>query len=357
MKLKRLRINRILTRIFSWTRNHLSAIFLILLASLLIFSFFKTKFFLARHQLVPQNLFTFFSSPEKVLDSTGGRTNFLLLGIRGENVSEVPDLTDTIILASYSHQQQQLTLLSIPRDLWIDSLKTKINAVYHYGQERQPPVGFQLVNAAVLETIGLPVHYNLVIDFQAFTDIINLSESIEIDVPRAFIDNQFPIPGQENAYPVSERYQTIEFQAGTQTMDGITALNYIRSRHAEGEEGTDIARNQRQQLVIKSIQQKILTPSFLLHKENRESLYQIIQTRTQTNISPDSYPSLARLALNFSSHPTKSINLSYEPDENGIIFLDVPPSYLYQGQWVLVAHDNNWQAFKQYILNRLDNTQ
>ena len=357
MKLKRLRINRILIGVLSWIRNHLSAIFLILIISLLVFSFFKTKNLLARHQLVPQNLLTFFSSPEKVLDSTGGRTNFLLLGIRGENTSGIPDLTDTIILASYSHQQRQLTLLSIPRDLWIDSLKTKINAVYHYGQERQPPVGFQLINAAVLETIGLPVHYNLVIDFQAFTDTIDLSEGIEIDVPHAFVDNQFPIPGQENAYPVSERYQTIEFQEGIQIMDGITALNYIRSRHAEGEEGTDIARNQRQQLIIKSIQQKILTPSFLLNKKNRESLYQIIQTRTQTNVTPNLYSSLARLALDSSSHPTKSINLSYEPDENGIIFLDVPPSYLYQGQWVLVAHDNNWQAFQQYILNRLNDTQ
>ena len=357
MKLKRLRVNRILTRILFWTRNHLLVIFLAFLSFLLILSFLKIRNVLIHHQLVPQNTLTFFSSPEKILDSTGGRTNFLLLGIRGENPSEVSDLTDTIILASYSHHQQQLTLLSVPRDLWVNSLKTKINAVYHYGQQRQPQIGFQLSNAAILETIGLPVHYNLVIDFQAFTDIINLLEGVEINVPHAFIDDQFPIPGKENAYPVSERYQTIEFQVGPQTMDGTTALNYIRSRHAEGEEGTDIARSRRQQLIIKAIQQEILTVNFFLNQQNRDAFFQIIQTHTLTDVTSDLYPSLARLALDSRSHPINSISLSYEPDENGITFLDVPPSYLYQGQWVLVAHDNNWQAFQQYILNRLDDTQ
>lgn len=357
MKLRRLRIKRILVRILFWIRSHLLSIFLVFLSFFLIFSFLKIRNILVRHQLVPQNVLTFFSSPENILDSTGGRTNFLLLGIRGENPSEVSDLTDTIILASYSHQQHQLTLLSIPRDLWVNSLKTKINAVYHYGQQRQPQVGFQLSNAAVLETIGLPIHYNLVIDFQAFTDIINLLKGIEIDVPHAFIDDQFPIPGKENIYPIYERYQTIEFQVGPQTMDGTTALNYIRSRHAEGDEGTDIARGRRQQLIIKAIQQKILTTDFLLNQQDRDTFFQIIQTHTLTNITSDLYPSLTRLVFDSRSHPINSINLSYEPDENGITFLDVPPSYLYQDQWVLVAHDNNWKAFKQYILNRLNNIQ
>ena len=357
MKLKRLRFNRILTRVLSWIRIHLLAIFLVLLSLFLVFSFLKIRNILVSHQLLPQNTLTFFSSPEKILDSTGGRTNFLLLGIRGENPSEVPDLTDTIILASYSHQQQQLTLLSIPRDLWVNSLKTKINAVYHYGQEREPQIGFQLSNAAILETTGLPIHYNLVVDFQAFTDIIDLLEGVEINVPNSFIDDQFPIPGKENVYPTSERYQTIEFKKGLQTMDGETALNYIRSRHAEGDEGTDIARNQRQQLIIKAIQQKILTLDFLRDRQNRDGLLQIIQTHTVTDVTSDLYPSLARLALKSRSHSLNSISLSYEPDENGITFLDVPPSYLYQNQWVLVAHDNNWDAFKQYILNRLNNVQ
>ena len=139
MKLKRLRINRILNGILSWIGDHLLAIFLVILSLLLVVSFLKVRSILIRHQLVPKNILTFFSSPEDILDSTSGRTNFLILGIRGENPSEVADLTDTIILASYSHQQEQLTLLSIPRDLWVNSLKTKINAVYHYGQQRQPP--------------------------------------------------------------------------------------------------------------------------------------------------------------------------------------------------------------------------
>lgn len=357
MKIKRLRLGRIFIMIISWIRTNLLMIFLLLLFSLLIFSFFKIKTFLSHHQVAPQNLLTFFSSPQDTLASTSGRTNFLILGIRGEETTDVPDLTDTIIFSSYSHDQHQLTLISIPRDLWVDSLKTKINAVYHYGQKRQPVAGLQLINAAVLETIGLPVHYNLIIDFQAFTEIVDLFGGVNINVPNAFVDDQFPIPGKENAYPISARYQTIEFQTGSRIMDGTTALNYIRSRHAEGDEGTDIARSRRQQLIIKAIQQKLLTTDFLLYRQNREDLSQITQKHILTDVTPDLYPSLARLILDSRSLPINSIDLSYEPDKNDIILLDVPPSYLYQNQWVLVAHDNNWNAFQQYILNRLNGTQ
>jgi len=357
MKLRRIRPGRLAIKIISWIKKYFIILLLLPLLLLLSFSVIKIGRLFSQHQINFQHLLTFFSSPQQTLDSTGQRTNFLILGIRGEGTADVPDLTDTIILASYSYQSDQLTLISIPRDLWVDSLKTKINAVYHYGQERQPPSGLQLIDAAILETLGLPVHYNLVVDFQAFTQIIDLLGGIDIDVPTAFTDDQFPIPGKENIYPISERYQTIEFQAGSQTMDGTTALNYIRSRHAEGDEGTDIARSQRQQLVIKSIQQGLLNVNFLLNRSHREDLYRIIQNYTVTDITPSLYPSLARLALQSRSRPINNINLSYEPDDNGIIALDVPPSYLYQDQWVLIAHDNNWDALKQYLLNRLNGTQ
>lgn len=357
MKLKRLRLKRIFIALIASLRSNFILLISFLVLILLSLSFLKVKNLLSRHQVLPRNLFSFFSSPQKNLLSTGDRTNFLILGIRGEGTADVPDLTDTIILSSYSHSQHQLTLISVPRDLWVDSLKTKINAVYHYGQERQPPSGLQLIDAAILETLGLPVHYNLVIDFQAFTKIVDLLDGIEINVPHAFVDEHFPIPGRENAYPLSSRYQTVEFKQGLQTMDGSTALKYIRSRHAQGEEGTDIARSQRQQLVIKSIQQKIFSTNFLLHRQNRDLLYQIIQQHTSTDVTVDIYPALARLAIDSRHQPLKSLSLSYQPDENGITALDVPPSYLYQNQWVLVAHDNNWNTLKQYLLNRLQGTQ
>ena len=66
-------------------------------------------------------------------------------------------------------------------------------------------------------------------------------------IPKAFTDSQYPIAGKENDACGGDatfacRYKTVQFQAGSQHMDGKTALMYVRSRHAEGDEGTDFAR-------------------------------------------------------------------------------------------------------------------
>jgi hypothetical protein len=53
-----------------------------------------------------------------------------------------------------------------------------------------------------------------------------------------------------------------------------------------------------------------------------------------------------------------SIPLTTGDSEKGIIgVLENPPTTKYQGQWVLIARDENWSALKQYILNELEKNQ
>ena len=298
----------------------------------------------------------FLARPQEKLASTGGITNFLFLGIRGEG-SDSPNLSDTIIVFSYNHFQKSAALLSIPRDLWVPSLQAKINTAFHYGEEASAGAGITLAQAAILEVTGQPVHYTSVIDFALFREVIDLLGGINVINETAFTDTEFPIPGREKALPVSSRYETITFPAGKIPMDGNTALKFVRSRHSQGESGTDYDRGRRQQAVISAIKEKMLSPQFLLDEQKFITLIDLVGSRLKTNLRPDLYPVLAKLALSLQGRPIRNLSLSDQPDENGIVILFNPPTYQYKGEWVLIPKNNNWGALKQYVQNRLSGTQ
>lgn len=355
MKHYLIRLRRFLFGTLSFFFRHLGLIFLSLLLLIAVWGIFQAKDLLARSNIQPSRLLTFFRNPQSVLSSTNDRTNFLILGTRGEG-EDSPDLTDVMLIVSYSHKNHDLALISVPRDLWVDSLKTKINSVYHYGKEKGDQNGIKMTQTAILETAGLPIHYSAVIDFALFQDVVDLIGGVDVNVQHTFTDKLFPIPGKENALPISSRYETITFNAGLQHMDGVTALKFVRSRHAEGDEGTDLARSARQHLIVSAIRQKIVNPKFFLNKEKVTALYEVLMKHTDTNITPDLYPSLARLAFDSRNKSSKEINLSYTPDSQGVAILENPPVSKYNGQWVLIARDGNWLALQQYIRNKLEGT-
>lgn len=311
---------------------------------------------LKRQNIKPQDLLSFFGSPKEKLDSTNDVTNFLLLGIRGEG-TDSPDLADTIIIASYNHDTNVTTLVSIPRDLWVPSLQAKINAAYYYGLQATPSAGFKMAQAAILEDTGLPIHYTAVVNFAMFQDIVDLLGGVDVQNDVAFTDTEFPIPGKENAQPLSARYETISFPAGPIHMDGATALKFVRSRHSEGEEGTDFARARRQRAIIDAIRVKVLNPNFLLDEKKVASLQDIVNKNLNTNIPSSLYPAIAKLALDTKDKPINSFGLSDRPDDKGVTILFNPPVRNYAGAYVLIAKDNNWEALKKYIQNKITGVQ
>jgi polyisoprenyl-teichoic acid--peptidoglycan teichoic acid transferase len=353
MKLKNIRLARVKVGFLHFLQSNLKVITLILLLGLFLLGFFKVKLLLDRLNFTPQKVTGLFQDPINHLQHSDQRTNFLLLGTKGENQADVDDLADTIILASFHHLSKQTTIISVPRDLWVASLKTKINAVYHYGQQRDPPVGTDLVKGAIQETLGLPVHYIAVINFNSFTEAIDVLDGVEVDVQHSFTDSLFPIPGKENVYPIEDRYQTVSFEKGLQVMNGETALKFVRSRHAEGEEGTDFARSKRQQLVLSALRSKLTSTNLLFNKGTRTKLINIVQENLATNLVSDDYPSLINLVINSKDKPFSTLSLSTNTTDDNIAILENPPRYLYQNQWVLIAKDNNWKALKQYVQNNL----
>lgn len=352
MKLRHVRLSRLAIKALSFLRTHLLLLSLLVVTALLVTAGVYGYRFLQKYQVGPQDLLGFFGSPVESLESTNGVTNFLVLGIRGEG-SDSPNLSDTIIVASYNHETKQPSMVGVPRDLWVPSMQARINTAYHYGEEASPGAGIIKAQGAILEDLGLPIHYTAVVDFSLFKQAIDLVGGIDVTISPGFIDKEFPIPGRENALPVASRYETVVFTEGPNHFDGETALKYVRSRHAEGDEGTDFSRSRRQQQVISALRAKILTPSFLLDQKKVEALIDIVSENLITNIPAKLYPTLAKLALDSQDNSLNSFALSYLPDPDGITILYHPPVSQYKGEWVLVPKDNNWNALKQYVKNHL----
>jgi anionic cell wall polymer biosynthesis LytR-Cps2A-Psr (LCP) family protein len=163
-----------------------------------------------------------------------------------------------------------ISLISIPRDIWIPEIRAKINTTYHYGNiQPERGGGLNFSKQIVSEVTGQPVNYALVIDFSGFQDIINTLGGVDVTVDRSFTDTKYPVAGRENDLcggdpTLACRYETIHFDQGLTHMDGATALTFVRSREGDNGENTDFARSARQQKVISAVGKKVLSINTIL---------------------------------------------------------------------------------------------
>ena len=288
----------------------------------------------------------FIFTPGDKIESINNRTNILILG-KGDVAHEAPDLTDTMIFVSVSHLNSSINLISLPRDIWIPELRTKLNSVYYWGNKKQDGGGMILAKSTVEEIVGLPVHYALVIDFSGFKEIIDVLGGIEVDVERSFTDEKYPIPGKEDDKCDGDpdykcRYETVHFAQGNQVMGGETALKFVRSRNAEGDEGTDFARQARQQKVITAIKEKVLSKEILFSPKKLKALKDAVLESTQTDIPPSASAILARRTLQSKDH-MKSAILSET------LLINPPKSPKYDNLYVFIPKDNSWDEIHKWV--------
>ena len=275
------------------------------------------------------------------LQPKDGRTNFLILGIAGEN-QVGNDLTDSLIFVSTENQTGKTLMISLPRDIWITPLRAKLNTVYHYQ-------GLPETKKTVEEILGQEVDYGLVIDFSLFTQAVDFLGGVEVEVERSFDDFKYPIAGRENDLCDNDkefkcRYETLHFEAGKQFMDGVTALKYVRSRNAEGEEGTDFARSQRQQRLLVAIQKKIFTPRIIFNPQKTIGLAKLVLGNIKTDITYNDYAELFKIALKWRGHNLKMLVLN-----DGYLINPPTSEQKYDNQWVLVPKTGDWQEIHLYI--------
>ena len=281
------------------------------------------------------------------LKASGGRTNVVLLGVAGGTHAGF-DLTDTIIVLSFRSEAPSLAMISVPRDIWSETLKDKINSAYHYGETKKKGGGLILAKAILSDVVGLPIHYGVVADFSGFQDIIDLVGGITITVPQSFTDTEFPIPGREDDPcdgdpKFSCRYTPVHFDEGSQVMDGERALIYVRSRHGDGEEGSDFARARRQQDVMVALKEKITEPSLWTSPQKIASIFRAFNAAVEMDMNIGEAATVGKIVAGIRQEDIRRISI--EP------LLTVPPISWY-GRYVLLPTDG-FPAIHEYIASQI----
>lgn len=309
------------------------------------------------------------------LKKSDGNINILLLGIGGGN-HDGANLSDTMIFASINQTKNKITLISVPRDLWVPDLNQKINAAYAIGEAKRKGGGLVLAEAVVSKIVGQPIDYGLRVDFAGFVKAVDMVGGLDINVDNNFDDYIYPVDGQENAscgksdndiatytatvsaeqdlalfFPC--RYKHVHFEKGMVHMNGEQALEFVRSRHAVGDEGTDFARSARQQKIIKSFKDKVFSIGTLFNPIKILGLYDILQNSIDTDIKQTEFDDFIRLAQKLKTANIVNNVIDYgdpQATRSGLL-INPPTSQDYDFSWVLIPRIGNgdFSEIKKYV--------
>lgn len=274
-------------------------------------------------------------APETIPDWTGvERVNVLLLGVDLRCDEEGPTHSDTIIVATVDPVSRSASLLSLPRDLWVEIPNfgvNRINQAYFLGQAYELPGGGPALAVETVEAfLGVPIDHYVAVDFKAFVDFVDLMGGIVVDVPERIEDPTYP----DSCYG----YDPFVIDAGRQRLDGATALKYARTRATFG---GDVDRAGRQQQVIMAVRDQATQldtlPQLLL---NAPQLWQSFQTNVSTDLQLDQALQLANLVRTIPGENMRNVVLDYSYVYNDTTF---------DGQQVLVPLRDEVRALRDEL--------
>ncbi|MFH1284314.1 MAG: LCP family protein [Candidatus Peregrinibacteria bacterium] len=276
---------------------------------------------------VNMNVFLKLAGDELQTDAFG-HTNFLLLGTAGKN-NDGADLTDTIIVASLDDEDKTLTMLSIPRDLYVKDEEvgnSKINEIYLNAKKYfdSSAEGVEYLKKKIEEIMGIPIHYWAKVNFDGFKELVDTLGGIDIEVENAIYDPYYPKDGTYN-------YETFQIPAGLHHMDGETALKYARSRKTT----SDFDRAQRQQQIIYAIKEKALQTEVILSQEKIKELLNTLKSNVETNIKIREILTMGAIAGEYSQENISHRLIHDDPTQCGG-FLYTPMREYYGGMFVLI---------------------
>lgn len=209
----------------------------------------------------------------------GQPTNILLIGSDTRPSDGDPGRSDSLILVRMDPQRDLISMLSFPRDLWVNIPghgQGKINSAYSFG----PATTINTVK----QLTGQPVNDYVVVNFSGFAKLVNRVGGVYIDVNRRYYN--------KNIGTAATNFSDIDILPGYQRLDGSDALAYVRYRHTD----STYARDARQQLFLSELKRQAAQ---LGNFSNVTSLRKIFADKTlQMSIEdPGRFIKLMNLAL------------------------------------------------------------
>lgn len=203
--------------------------------------------------------------------------------------------TDTILYVSVVGDD--VTLIAIPRDLYLDAWQTRVHSIYHYQ-------GAEGLRRTVEELLGLPVDYYVVINLDVFENVVDALGGVEVNVPYRML------------YTDVAAQLRIDLHPGPQVLDGEQAAGFVRFR--ETVRG-DIDRIDRVKTLAFAMLQRLRdlnVRAVTVIPDLVETVFADVETNATPALVRDLLPRLGRIQLRTATLP------AYEREGSSALFYE-----------------------------------
>lgn len=206
--------------------------------------------------------------------------------------------TDTILYVDI--QDNDVTMIPIPRDIYLPQWQTRINSMYYY-QEAEGLV------ASVEEIIGLPIDYYAILDTTIFANLVDALGGVDIYIP------------QKMYYRDDAANLIIDFKEGMTYLNGEDAAKFIRYRStSRGDIGRlDNLKRLANALLLRVKELNVLAVTKL--PQLIATFFSDVETNATPALVKDLLPRISSIKMRTATLPVHPIEnsgmLTYYPDE------------------------------------------
>lgn len=201
----------------------------------------------------------------------------------------VESRSDTVILVHVDPDNDYLSLLSLPRDLWVEIPGhglDKLNAAYAFE-------GPSLTVKTVQQLTEIDIEQYIQVDFAAFKDLTDALGGVYVDVDRRYYYDS-----------ADQGFEAIKLSPGYQLLNGADALDYVRFRH---DSNYDFGRMERQQQFISAAREQVSGWNLVL---KLPGLIEAITDNVQTTLTPMELQKLALWALKLDGSRIRQVSIT-----------------------------------------------
>jgi len=289
-------------------------------------------------------------SENEALKSENSSINILFLGISGEG-SLGAFLTDTIFVTSVIPSKKQITIISLPRDLWVEipngSTGIKINSLYELenrGKSFSKADSYNLIKEKVEDITGLPINHTLILDLKGFEKLIDSLGGIDIWLEEDMID-----PNLVNPHNPSEIFH---LSAGWRHLDGALIIKFIRTRYAPN---GDFYRIEHQQQIIAALKDKLTKLADVWNLISWLKIWQSLSGHFITNLDFNTIWQMFPVVKNISSGQIQYLSITNRSPDKLLMTSTMYDSWSKKDIYILIPKKGfeNYEEINNYIKEKI----